>query len=123
MDSEPLEPNAFFCSPISRYLNELLRPCPHSFRQPAPTSPTSVLAAATSPTFLPALANLQRRRVRRLHTASENVLTEVESTPAAKKARQFAPPRSSKEVKQARKETIPKKSLIDSIGRSGGATG
>ena len=31
----------------------------------------------------------------------------------AKKARKFAPPKSSKEVEQARKETIPKKTLID----------
>ncbi len=83
----------------------------------AATSPTSISAAATSPTFLSALCSLwpaRRRFVDYLlsSTASENLLT----APVAKKARKFAPPKSSKEVEQARKETIPKKhSLTSSI--------
>ncbi len=41
--------------------------------------------------------------------ASENLLT----APVAKKARKFAPPKSINEVELARRETIPKKTLID----------
>ena len=116
MDSEPPPvPNAFLSSPITRFQTTETQPT--SFPASFQTSHTSSsVFAATSPTFLSALSDLQDEGsfVDYLlsSTASENLLT----APVAKKARKFAPPKSSKEVEQARKETIPKKhSLTSSI--------
>ncbi len=116
MDSEPPPlPNAFLSSPITQFLKDRTTETqPTSFPASFQTSHTSSsVFAATSPTFLSALSDLQDEEfVDYLlsSTASENLLT----APVAKKVRKFAPPKSSKEVEQA-KQYQRKHSLTSSI--------